>query len=96
MCAWQVGRAAPWQRSQKQGFSKFAAQQQLKRRFLRLVFRGQQLDPCDTLSKVGLKDGDNVAAVVQPVKLASTVAAFALHAEGGAALAWGHLSRGGG
>ena len=68
---------------------KAEAQQQFNRRFLRLVFEGQQLDPSNTLSEVGVRDGDSIDAIVQPLKLTSTYRAFALHVAGGKALTWG-------
>mmetsp|Transcript_63782 Transcript_63782/g.152417 ORF Transcript_63782/g.152417 Transcript_63782/m.152417 type:complete len:154 (-) Transcript_63782:235-696(-) len=74
---------------------KAEAQRQFHRRFLRLAFRGKPLDPSCTLCEVGVQDGDMIHAIVQPVKLASTHSAFALHAAGGAALTWGNPNYGG-
>ncbi|CAJ1457415.1 unnamed protein product [Effrenium voratum] len=74
---------------------KSAAQQLFRRRFLRLIFGGRPLELWDTLSEAGLRNGDRVDAVALPVRLASTGTSFALHVEGGAALAWGEPDHGG-
>ena len=74
---------------------KAKAQWLLKRRFLALMFRQQKLDPWSALSEVGVRDGDIIDAIVQPVALASTTGAFALHATGGSVLTWGLSEKGG-
>ncbi|CAJ1436899.1 unnamed protein product [Effrenium voratum] len=73
---------------------KAEAQRQLKRCCLSLAFGGQQLDPSCTLSDSGLQDGDSIAAIAQPIKLASTRGAFALVVEG-AVRTWGNPGKGG-
>ena len=52
------------------------------------------LDASCTLNELGLQNGDSIYAIVQPVKLASTEGACALHA-GGAVKTWGHPGYGG-
>ena len=74
---------------------KAAAQQQFQRRFLKLTAKGRPLDLSATLSRAGLRDGDVVDAVVQPVKLAATKKAFALYVQGGEVLTWGYRDHGG-
>ena len=74
---------------------KTEAQKQLNRRFLRLAFAGQQLDPSSTLHEAGVRDGDGIDAIVLPVKIASTERAFALFVTGGSALTWGYPGYGG-
>ena len=64
------------------------AQQHFDRR-LKLTAKGLQLDVAATLSRAGLQDGDAVDAVVQPLQLAASAAAFALEV-GGEVVAWGH------
>ena len=68
---------------------KAQAQEQLKRRFLALSFRHQRLDVESGLAELGVRDGNIVDAIVQPIQLACTTGAFALHATGGSLLAWG-------
>ena len=51
---------------------KAAAQQHFQRGFLKLFAKGQPLDLTATLSQAGLRDGDVVDAVVQPVQAATT------------------------
>ena len=72
---------------------KAEAQKLLRRRFLRLALQGQLLDISSSLLEVGVRDGDSIDAVVQPVKLSSSDKAFAFHTLGGAALAWGAPSK---
>ena len=74
---------------------KTEAQKQLKCRFLRLAFRGQQLDELNSLSEMGIRDGDSIDAIVQPVNLVSTRGAFAFFVTEGAALTWGSHRNGG-
>ena len=71
---------------------KAAAQQEFKRRFLRLAFKAQQLELSSSLSEAGVENGDHIDAFVQPVKLASTNHDFALHFAGGAVVAWGQTA----
>ena len=55
---------------------------------LRLAFQGQMLDLSSTVDEAGIRDEDSVTAIVQPAKrIASTREAFALHCDGGEALA---------
>ena len=49
------------------GELKMEAQRRLKRRFVRLAFQGQVLDPGSTVRDVGAQDGDGMNAIVQPV-----------------------------
>ena len=79
------GRSCPVGLKESRIREKVEAQRRFKRRFLRLAFRGQQLD-ASTLSEAGLRDGDSVDAIVQFPRLASTARDFALHAVGGTAL----------
>ncbi|CAJ1345141.1 unnamed protein product [Effrenium voratum] len=74
---------------------KACAQRLLSRRFLRLIFGGQQLEPELTLCQAKIRDGDVVHAVVQPVAVAATESAFALYVHGGGVVTWGHLDSGG-
>ncbi|CAJ1345137.1 unnamed protein product [Effrenium voratum] len=45
--------------------------------------------------KEGLRDGDAVTAIAQPVEVAATRSAFALCIRGGKAITWGHAENGG-
>ena len=74
---------------------KAEVQGKLNLRFLRLAFGGQLLDLSSTLSDVGVRDGDSISAIVQPLKLASTHGAFTCYVAGRTAIAWGYPSQGG-
>ena len=74
---------------------KVEAQQQLQRRFLRLLCGSEKLDPSRTLAEVGLRDGDSITAIAQHAKLSSTRRAFALYVEGGSVVTWGDPGCGG-
>ena len=67
---------------------KAAAQQHFRRRLL-LTAKGQQLDLTATLCEAGLRDGDEVTAVVQLGKLGASNTAFAWHRHGGEVVTWG-------
>ncbi|CAJ1374405.1 unnamed protein product [Effrenium voratum] len=73
---------------------KAAAQQHFQRR-LKLSAQNRPLELTATLGEAGLRDGDLVQALIQPVKLAATAWAFALHVAGGDGVAWGLPDRGG-
>ena len=68
---------------------KVEAQRQLRRGFLKLAFRGRQLDLSSTLSDLGVRSGDSIDALVQPVKIACTRKAFAAYVPGGSVVTWG-------
>ena len=80
------------------GDLKALAQKSLEKQFLRLTTAEGRIlnDPFEPLEDAGLKDGDQLAAIVGQAKLAATESAFALWCHRGDGVAtWGPLLFGG-
>ena len=83
--------------SSKVGDLRILAQKSFQRGFLRLVDADHgMVDPAVSLRSAGLKDGDNLTAIVIHPKVAATARAFALFCSGGHwVVTWGHPGYGG-
>ena len=83
--------------SSKVGDLRILAQKSFQRGFLRLVDADHgMLDPAVSLQSAGLKDGDNLTAIVIHPKVAATARAFALFCSGGNwVVNWGDPGYGG-
>ena len=83
--------------SSKVGDLRILAQKSFQRGFLRLVDADHgMVDPAVSLQSAGLKDGDNLTAIVIHPKVAATARAFALFCSGGnRVVTWGHPGYGG-
>ena len=84
-------------KSSKVGDLKVLAQKAFGQGFVKLVtVEGQVLTPSKSLDAVGIQDGDNLVAIAQQTKLATTGEAFALWCCGGHGLVtWGSANSGG-
>ena len=83
--------------SSKVGDLRILAQKSFQRGFLRLVDADHgMVDPAVSLQSAGLKDGDNLTAIVIHPKVAATARAFALFCSGGNwVVTWGDPGYGG-